>query len=470
MKRPIQTIPSLVEKGMGNSLHWFPEDVSAGTLAETLAGMANGDGGQILIGISPRSGKLLGLKDPDSVVDRALQAALLTEPPLLIPIPRQEEVDSLIFLRILVPAGLPQIYTYQGRYLGREGRHNTPLPPALLRKRLIERGGVQFEALVHPDASLEDLDPTQIRAYAEQVNIPNGEKAEQLLIRRNCLVRDGDRLRPTNAGLLLFGKTPQRWAPNALVLAARFSGTALSDVFIKQEISGTLPQQLRQAETFVRENIKSVVRIKELAREELPEYPLEAVRELLVNAIAHRDYTNEGDSVHLHMFSNHIEIHSPGLLPGPVTLSNLLEARFSRNPIIVQVLSDMGFIERLGYGLDRVVRAMTERNLQPPTFQETSGTFRVVLSNTTQTADAPFDRQAPLRSRFAKLDLNTRQALAIDFVLTNNRITNRDYQELCADVHAETLRRDLVDLVKKQVFIKIGSKRGTYYILKDTLT
>ena len=467
MRKTAQSIPTLIEKGMGAGLHWFPEDVSASILAETFAGMANGEGGQVLIGVSPRSGKLIGLKDPDTVVDRAFQAAFLTEPPLVMPLPRVEAVGELTLVRVSIPAGLPYIYTFQGRYLGRDGRHNSPLPPALLRKKLIERGVVQFEARVHPKARIDDLDPRLVQAYAVQMNRPGDENAEQLLIQRSCLAYDGDQLRPTYAGLLLFGKTPQRWVPNAFVLAARFSGVSLSENFIKQEITGTLPQQLRQAETFVRENIRSIVQIKDLEREEIPEYPLQAVRELLVNAVAHREYTNEGDSIHLHVFSNRLEVHSPGLLPGPVTLSNLLEARFSRNPVIVQVLSDMGFIERLGFGLDRVVRAMTERKLQVPAFYETAGTFRVTLSNSIQADEGPEEKYRMIRAGFNKLGLNTRQEQAIEFVLENDRITNREYQDLCSDVHPETLRRDLADLVKKQVFLKIGSKRGTYYILKD---
>ncbi len=467
MRKPHLTIPALIEKGMGTVLHWFPEDVPLGTLAETFAGMANSEGGQILIGVSPGSGKLIGVENPDIVIDRTFQAALMTEPPLVMPLPLLEHIDGLNFIRISIPPGLPHIYTYLGRYLGREGRHNTPIPPGLLRKKLIERGVVQFEARVVVNGSIEDLDSELVRAYADHIALPQEEDLNQLLVRRNCLMRVDGRLAPTYAGLLLFGKNPQRWVPNALVLAARFSGSSLSDAFVKQEITGTLPQQLRQAETFVRENMKSAVRITGLTREESPEYPLEAVRELLVNAIAHRDYMNEGDSIHLHIFSNRLEVHSPGLLPGPVTLSNLLEARFSRNPIIVQVLSDLGFIERLGYGLDRVMKVMSENHLQPPSFQETAGTFRVTLSNAVRYEKTPPKAKSGFKERFKKLNLNARQEQAVEFILLNARITNRDYQELCPEVHAETLRRDLVDLIKKHVLIKIGSKRGTYYILKE---
>jgi ATP-dependent DNA helicase RecG len=261
---------------------------------------------------------------------------------------------------------------------------------------------------------------------------------------------------------MLFGKHPQRWLPNAIVFAVRFSGLTFADHFIKQEIDGTLPAQLQRAEQFVRDQLKSVVRLVGLSRQESLEYPLEAVRELLVNAVAHRDYNSQGDSVHLHVFGNRLELHSPGKLPGPVTLDNLLEARFSRNPVLVQVLSDMGFIERMGYGLDRVVSVMKTNGLPRPKFEETAGSFRVTLIGESRLPDFVF----PDMSRYRMLDLNDRQESALQHLGAYGRITNSAYQDLCPGVSTETLRRDLVDMVRKGVVIKVGDRKSTYYILR----
>jgi ATP-dependent DNA helicase RecG len=248
-----------------------------------------------------------------------------------------------------------------------------------------------------------------------------------------------------------------------MVLAVRFSGATFADHFTKQEIGGTLPQQLRRAEQFVREEMRSVVRLVGLTRQEVLEYPPEAVRELLVNALAHRDYNAQGDSVHVHLFSNRLEVHSPGNLPGPVTLENLLEARFSRNPVMVQVLSDMGFIERLGYGLDRVVAAMQSQGLPHPKFEENAGTFRVTLMG--ETAQV-IQGTMPDLTRYQALNLNDRQQTALRHLAASGRITNSAFQDLCPNVSPETLRRDLVELVQRGVLIKVGDRKATYYILK----
>jgi ATP-dependent DNA helicase RecG len=460
-------IKSLLSRGMGPDLHWFPEDVSPSRLAATLVGMANASGGVVLLGISPRSAEIQGISDAREVVDRVFQAALLSDPPLVLPIPTTHKVGKACVLWISVPSGLPNVYNLEGRFLGREGRQTNPLSARQLRQLLLERGVVQFESQVPPGANFDDLDPVQVEAYLEALHLPGNEppKARDILLQRGCLKLVDNGLYPTYAGLLVFGRHPQQWLPNATLLAARFPSVAYMDHYIKQDIRGTLPEQLRQAEAFLRDNLRSMVRLVGLAHLESLEYPFEAVRELLVNAVAHRDYNIQGDNIHLHIFSDRLEVHSPGGLPGPVTLDNLLEARFSRNPVIVQVLSDMGFIERLGYGLDRVVAVMRQKNMRPPLFEEVGGTFRVTLYSA---MEMQVDSQdvLTLLSTYTSLDLNPRQQKALGYLALHKRITNSEYQEQCPDVHPETLRRDLADLVSRGVLIKVGDKRATYYIVK----
>jgi ATP-dependent DNA helicase RecG len=458
-----EDVKTLIAHGLGEQLHWFPEDMPAEKLASVLVGMANTSGGIILVGISPRAGQLQGVHNPEKVCDCIFQAALLIDPPLVLPLPTVEYVGGLQVVRLVVPQGLPNVYSLDGRYFGREGAQTNPLPARRLRQLLVERGVVQFETLTPPSASLDDLDAQKVDAYLSVLNMAGGQSPWEILHRRGCLTRVTDVYAPTYAALLLFGRYPQQWLPNATILAARFNGITFADRFMKKEITGTLPEQLQQAEAFMRGNMRSVVRLIGLQHEETDEYPPEAVRELLVNAVAHRDYNLQGDNIHLFIFADRIEVHSPGGLPGPVTLENLLEARFSRNGILVQVLSDLGYIERLGYGLDRVVTSMRRQGLRPPRFEEVAGSFRVTLFGDSPPAQSTVDLDL---SAYQHLDLNPRQQLALGYLGRHRRITSRDYQELCPDVHPETLRRDLVDLVDHDILIKVGDKRATYYILK----
>lgn len=465
-------ISSRLAQGMSSELHWFPEYISAARLAQVMAAMANGMGGTIILGVAPRTADVHGIRTPQTALDLSFQAALLMDPPLVLPFPRFVTVGSVQVLVITIPPGLPNVYSLDGRYWGRLGAQTTPLSARQLRQLLVERGIIQFESRLPPQVRLDDLDMHLVGAYLDglglSLNLETSGDArgwQEILLRRGCLQRSMGQLLPTYAGLLLFGVSPQQWLPSATILAARFTGETLSDQFIKQELSGTLPEQLRQAEAFLRNNLQSVVRLVGLEHIETLEYPFEAVRELLVNAVSHRDYNTQGDTIHLHLFSNRLEVHSPGGLPGPVTLQNLLQARFARNAIVTQVLSDLGFVERLGYGLDRVVSVMQVRGLPPPKFEEVAGAFRVTLYNDLDTLGLPQSLQ--ILTTAQRLAVNPRQQKALSYVARNHRITNRDYQELCPGVHMETLRRDLADLVSQGLFIKVGDKRATYYILKN---
>jgi ATP-dependent DNA helicase RecG len=156
------------------------------------------------------------------------------------------------------------------------------------------------------------------------------------------------------------------------------------------------------------------------------------------------------------MYADRLEIISPGGLPGYMTVDNLVEEHFSRNPRLVSGLFQWGYIEELGLGIDQMIEEMVQAGHAPPTFKATPHLFTVVLSNKRERAPIPKWTQS----------MNERQTRALTYIREQGSITNREYQKLCPDVSAETLRLDLVDLVERSLLLKIGSKKGTYYILK----
>ena len=424
-------------------------------LAETLMALANADGGVLVVGLASQS-------DPGNLVGQALQAALSIDPPLIIPLPKVDDRQDRRAVSITVPPGLPHVYSFKGKYLIRDGARNRALSPTQLRRLMMERGAASFEASVPNGAGLGDVDWEKVEQYAAGLPGLAAAGPQEVLLKRGCLVAGEAGLRPTCAGLLLFGRDPQRWFHSSEIVVARYTGTTMDDRFIKEEIRGTLSQQIRRAEAFVVDNLRRGVRLAGLERIEEPEYPVKAVREAIVNAVAHRDYQIRGDEIRLLLFSDRIEFYSPGRLPGHITVDNLVDERFSRNEAIVQVLSDMGFIERLGYGIDRMLRLMAEARLPEPRFEETAAGFRVTLLG----HGASLFGLDPGARRWRQLNLNERQEKAVAFLAEHDRITNRDYQELCPDVSPETIRRDLADLVDKDLILRIGDKRATYYIFK----
>jgi len=450
-----------VKEGPGPKTIMLGARATARKIAEAMAALAHAHGGLVILGAT-NARKIVGVGDPEVARELMTSAALLPSPPLILPLPQLVEVDGKTLCVSKVPAGLPHVYSVRGQYLVRSGRETRPLMPHELRVLLLNRSEASFEAQTPRGATLEALDPDRIRAYRQLLNLSPMEDANDLLLSRGCLAETEKGLRPTIAGLLLFGKNPQRWLRSAEITGVRYAGPAMSDDFVREDIRGVLPEQIRQAEAFVNANMRRGMRIRGLEREEVPEYPVSVVREAIVNAVAHRDYSIRGDNIRILMFSDRMEVYSPGRLPGHVTLDNLVDERYSRNEAIVQVLAEMGFIERLGYGIDRMIRVCQEEGLPPPDFTETSAGFKVTIHSRAESLVGA----GPPVNLYAHLQLNPRQEKALAFLQKNRRITNREYQTLCPDASPETLRRDLADLVDKGLILKIGQKRATFYILK----
>jgi ATP-dependent DNA helicase RecG len=356
------------------------------------------------------------------------------------------------------------VYSLHGKYLRREGPTNQPLPPDALRRLLTDRGDVSWERQVPTGATLDDLDGRKIAAYVRRIGPAAEADPWGWLFRRGCVVQlspDHQALAPTNAGLLLFGRDTERLFGQCEVTLVRYRGREMGDEFDREDVRDSLPEQVRRAEAWLGTHMRKGSRMVGLEREDWTQFPLAAVREALVNAVAHRDYSVRGEGIRISLYSDRLECYSPGRLPGHVTLQNLLEERFSRNETLVQVLADMGLIERLGYGIDRMLRQMAEAKLPPPAFRETAAGFLVTLTG------QPDDTPAGLDTRdWLAQGLNERQIGALLHLAEQRRITNRDLQELHPDVSGETIRRDLADLVERGLLLKVGDKRATYYILK----
>lgn len=419
-------------------------------LATTLSALANAEGGVLILNAG---------SDAMRVHDAVHEATLHCAPPLILPLP---EVNLRGEVSVRVPRGLPYLFAVGGRYFIRVGDTERDMTFQELRAAMITRGATADEEYLPPGASQLSITWPKVRDYAARNGLPHDrpQQLRDLLVRRGGGVMRDNEFRPTVAGLLLFGGQPEQFVRGARITAARFGGSQIADSFVKEDIGGTLPEQIQRAETFLHDHLRRDVQItRSMTRYERLEYPMEAVRELVVNAVCHRDYSITGDDIRLFLFADRLEVISPGRLPGPVTVDNIQDERFSRNPIIVQILSDLGFIERIGYGVDRVIALMESNGFPAPEFTETAGGFRAILRARTSVQPTI---EEPVSSAYA---LSARQEQALRFLQAGNtRITNKDLQELFPDVHTETIRRDLADLVNKGLLVKMGEKRGSYYV------
>jgi len=447
-RRPGQTLATMVEP-----------DVEL--LAETLVAFANADGGIILIGVN-EAGQADGEIYADEV-EEALRAAVQDCRPPVEFRWHQAAAESGMAFAIVIERS-PELHSLaDGRVLIRTGKENRPLSGDEIRQLAATKSTGDFEAEPAPGARRQDFDPEVIHEFLEKWQERQRREwtrsEDELLRQIGALDEEGV---PTVMGVLLFAHNPQAFFPQSGLTFVKFAGRDLRGeggepgYGRREEIGGPLARIIQRTWEVVGEEMRIGAVVTGLEREERTEYPVAAVREALVNAVAHRDYRLGGRRIEVKMFSDRMEITSPGGLPGFITVDNIVDEHFSRNPRIVAALYQWGYIEELGLGVDLMIKEMVRAGHPPPKFKDTPYAFTVTLYNVQERAPMPTWTRT----------MNARQAKALAYIQEHGRITSREYQTLCPDVSAETLRLDMVDLVEKGVLLKVGAKRGTYYIMK----
>ncbi|MEE8390654.1 MAG: ATP-binding protein [Anaerolineae bacterium] len=430
-------------------------------LAETLIAFANSDGGTILIGVD-KSGQATGQVYEDEIEGMLRTALHECRPPVVIRWHQAAAEDGLAFAIVVTRS--PELHSLaDGRVLVRAGVENRPLSGDQIRQLAATKSSGDFESELAPGAQREDLDDDVIAEFIakwkERQHREWSRPTDDLLLEMGALDGNG---RPTITGVLLFARNPQAFLPQSGLTFVKFVGTlprsetGQPGYGRREEIGGPLARIIQRTWEVVGEEMRIGAVVTGLERQERTEYPVSAVREALVNAVAHRDYRLGGRRIEVRMFTDRMEIISPGGLPGYITVDNIVEEHFSRNPRIVASLYQWGYIEELGLGVDLMIEEMVRAGHPPPKFKDTPYSFTVTLYNVRERAPLPTWTRT----------MNERQAKALAYVQERGRITNREYRNLCPDVSAETLRLDLVDLVDQGILLKIGAKKGTYYILK----
>jgi ATP-dependent DNA helicase RecG len=336
-----------------------------------------------------------------------------------------------------------------------------------------------------------ELDPEKLAAYLRLLEEVADERTtyqnqEKLLQKLGILREINGNFQPTATAIMMFGKSPQDFVPHSTLKLAHFQGEDVTGMILdRAELYGTLDKMIEEAALFVKRNMRVLGKIEGLYREDIPEYPVTAVREAVINAVAHRDYAIEGQKVIIRMFDNRLEVESPGGLVPPVTLDTLGQKRYSRNPILTRIMYEMRLVEEMGTGIKKIRRALSEIGSPPPTFSTDGDSFTVVLPacpavnqpvNPTSTPNPAPIVDEPLfqvttanrEEYFALLreGLSERQAKGLLYAREKGRLTNKDYRTVNPDITDETARLDLVDLVDKGYFIKFGDRKGAAYLPK----
>lgn len=355
-------------------------------IGDLMIGFANAEGGVIAIGI--HSKVVEGTDGVAHLVNGWRQAAMdFTDPPVrhefkLFPFRRPDGTrDNLALIEVEASETVHE--NRKGETFLRVGDENRRLNPAQAQELRFDKGQSAFDGTVVPEARQTDLDPSLIESYLGRVH--GARRPNVVLEARGLLARKDDVLRPTVAGMLVLGRAPQRFFPEASLRLIRYGGVARetgarSNVRRDLRLDGPLSAQIDVARRHLRRWLPSVVRLGRAGRFSpsslVPEY---AWLEAIVNAVVHRSYSMAGDHTRVALFDDRLEVESPGRLPGLVRVETIRSTRFARNPRIARAMADLGFGRELGEGVNRMFEEMERVGLPTPLYTQPPASVKVTF-------------------------------------------------------------------------------------------
>jgi ATP-dependent DNA helicase RecG len=382
----------LLKRPEGKTLE-FKRDLSSphGAL-RTIVAFANTAGGVLLVGVEDRTGHVRGVEDALDLEERIANLVSDSISPRLVP-----DLEILPWRRSQVVAVQVHPVSTRPHFLKREGMErgvyvrvgstNRRADAAMVQELRRVARGATFDEQPMPDLNSEAVD---FRAASESF------AAVRKLARRDMetlrLITDYQgRKVPTIGGVLLFGLDREQHFPDAWVQAGRFGGTDKTRILDRAEIR-TLPvRAVEDAIAFVEKHALRGADIGPVRRRERWNLPPVAIREAMVNAVAHADYSQHGAPIRVSIFEDRLEIENPGLLPFGLTVEDLEHGVSKlRNRVIGRVFNALGLMEQWGSGIQRMIAACRDTGLADPRFEEIAARFRVSIF-TEQVARATLD-------------------------------------------------------------------------------
>jgi len=379
---------TLIQSGENSLVEFKSAAVHPDSLAKTLVAFANMKGGQILVGVED-DGTITGIDAAQVFMDRIIQICRNTIQPPLIPQLTTVLCQGKPVLVIDVDKGPHKPYKVKtsNRYYIRAGAVSIePTQEELVRLLLQDGAQFHFEVSSLPGTHLTDLDPLKWSYYCRDLRGLDADLDQdptalsRLLYNLQCMDGEGNL---TVVGNLFFGRQPSRTLPQAGLDLTAFAGDDVTtDLIDSLSLSEAIPECIQAGLAFVRRNSRHrpVFNADETHRQDVPDYEPFVLRELLVNAFAHRDWSIFGQRIRLNLFAHHLVIVSPGGLPNTLNLDRALAGvSYYRNPLIAQLLKDYGLMDRLGRGLLKISQHYQRQGQPTPQFEDGADFFRVVV-------------------------------------------------------------------------------------------
>ena len=453
----VDDLSSLLTRFEGRRID-FKEEVST-NLYRLLSAFANTAGGIAVIGVRDHEHAVVGVDLRNNAVKKLADS--ITTRLGIHPVIEIREIEGKSVVTVAVERSRVPV-ACDGRYYTRVGDTTREMLPDELRGFFQQ--SIEWDSVAGP-YSLDEIDEETVRRFlagakaAGRLAAVDPAEPVKAVLRRLGLAGDGG---ISNGAIVLFGRDPQRYFQNCIIRIGRFKR---ADIIVgDHEIGGNLFHQFEEGERIIKQYLSVRYDISEEAmqesfrRREVWDYPLQAIREALLNALIHRDYFNNTVQTQVKIFDDNIRFHNPGHLPEGVTIDMILKEHYSyhRNPKVADIFYRAGLVERYGSGVERIITAFRDAGMPAPAFASTPLGFTLTMR-----------KDLLSEGVIREMGLNERQILAVNHLKTQGSITNSGYQSLTG-VSATTALKELKALVDLGILErKAPSRKKTQYVLRE---
>jgi len=449
-------IKEIIEKEESETIEFKKSTAQLEKALKSICGFLNHRGGVVYFGID--DGKVVGQEVSDQTLKSISQKIRQKIKPEVTPEVKVLEIVGKKVIEVGVKEGRNKPYYLNGIAYKRVGTEDPVISPEELERTILEKRKRYWDSEICEEASLKDIDEEKVKWFLRKAKYERNfdvepETVEEALERLELMKNE----KLTNVAVLLFGKNPQKFFLQAETRCARFKGTEPVKPFVDMKVfGGNIIDQIDKALSFVLEHIPMAAWLVpgQVEREEKYEYPPDAIREAVINAICHRDYSLSS-GVQIRIFDDRLEVWGCGSLPEPLTPEDLKKKHKSilRNLLIGKCFFLIKFIEEWGTGTNDMIKACLNWGLPEPEFELVAGDLVVTFWKSILTEEL-----------MNKLGLNERQKRAINHLKEYNKITTKEYCKIF-NVVKDTANRDLNSLLDKGLIKREGGGPKTYYTL-----
>lgn len=450
-------------------------------IVKTTIGFCNQYGGRIIIGVED-DGQIVGIDETlISNFQKSLHKSICdsSTPPIFPKIYTQRMGEKIVLIvEVSEGANKPYFRTSEGLGKGtyiRLGSATMKATSEIIRELEWLGRGRYFDEMPEYRANRSDLNENTILSFLNSRSIGfEGEVTDEILTSYSLLRLEQSRYFPTMGALLLFGKSPQDYLSESFIICSHFEGYSGRKAMAAVNCTGTLYEQMNTALQFVFSRLYKSYSIDGLRRDEKLEIPEVAVREVLINALVHRNYAINGP-IKLSIYEDRLEFFSPGLFPGPLNIENLKQGiTYIRNSVITKIFHEAGVIEKLGSGLISLFSSYRDRGLDRPTVIEGLNFVKCILprqvittrlKNRGHLADRVEDRETPFIAQAGTSTIDPSEYdMVLDLFKSHNEISMQMVLEKTGWARATAGRR-LKMLMENGKIRKFGGGRFSRYRL-----